>query len=338
MAEAGSSKPTGDVIIIEDDPDDFPEAGPQNQAEAHEYMDKLDMIFSHMDDLLTNDRKDMLQVMVAALKKTMAKHWCQMVEANVDLVLRAVHDPACMYLHQHLIPEGANVMEQMTDISIAWEFLHQLPEQKHKQEMRELIMAAFDNLSEAHAHMSSYAMNMSSLAKIADPGTFDAVLKATARPLIQINIPERFLSSVSEPKLKMTAKERLLKLEKVLLPRPDATCLKREPKNGCTRLLAAAVSLCLKWKYFNAGTAKEACKNFDVQAKQLSKLLSRKKYLGGTTEAKKSEKMGLKEWLKCKKSVRAVSAIKGGEGEEEEEEEEGPIKKKKKKKKKKKAQ
>ena len=33
---------------------------------------------------------------------------------------------------------------------------------------------AFDHLSEAHAHMSSYAANMSSLAKIADPDTFQA--------------------------------------------------------------------------------------------------------------------------------------------------------------------
>ena len=189
-------------------------------------MDKLDVIFNNMDDLLTDDRKDTLQVTVAALKKTMAKHWHQMVEANVDLVLRAVHDPACVYLCQHLTQEGANVTEPTTEIPIAWEFLHQLPEWKCKQEVRELITAAFDNLSEAHAHMSSYATNMSSLAKIADPDMFDAVLKVTARPLIQINILERFLSPMSKLKPKMTAKERLLKLEKVLLPRLDGACLK----------------------------------------------------------------------------------------------------------------
>ena len=57
-------------------------------------------------------------------------------------------------------------------------------------------MTAFDHLSEAHTHMSSYAMNMSSVAKIADLETFDAVLKVTVRPLIQINIPERFLSPI----------------------------------------------------------------------------------------------------------------------------------------------
>ena len=35
-------------------------------------------------------------------------------------------------------------------------------------------------------------------------------------------------------------------------------------------------------KYFNEGTVKEACELFDVWAKQLSQVLTSKKYLGGT--------------------------------------------------------
>ena len=170
-------------------------------------MDKLDNIFSTMDDLLQDDRKDMLHITVAALKRVMVKHWKQMLESNVDLVLKAIHNPSCVYLRQYLTPEGAEVTEPTTNILIAWEFLCQLPERKRKQEVHELITTAFDHLSEAHAHISSYAANMSSLAKIANPETFDAVLKATARLLIQINIPEQFLSLVSKPKLKMTAEE-----------------------------------------------------------------------------------------------------------------------------------
>ena len=38
----------------------------------------------------------------------------------------------------------------------------------------------FDHLLEAHAHMSSFVANMSSLAKIADPKTFDMVMKVAA--------------------------------------------------------------------------------------------------------------------------------------------------------------
>ena len=71
----------------------------------------------------------------------------------------------------------------------------------------------------------------------------------------------------------------------------------REPWFGPTRLLAAAVWLCLKHKFFNGGMAKEACTTFEVQVKQLSKLLLGKVYLGGTGRASKG---------KCKRSHTAA--------------------------------
>ena len=52
----------------------------------------------------------------------------------------------------------------------------------------------FNHLSEAHAHMSSFAANMSSLAKITNPKTFDMVMKVAAQPMIQINVLEHYLS------------------------------------------------------------------------------------------------------------------------------------------------
>ena len=106
----------------------------------------------------------------------------------------------------------------------------------------------FDHLSEVHAHMSSFAANMSLLAKIADPETFDVVMKEAAQPMIQINIPGHYLSLVQDPPLKTTAEECLSQLEKVLLPWPLS--LTQEPQYGPTRLLAAVVWLHLKYKFF----------------------------------------------------------------------------------------
>ena len=48
-------------------------------------------------------------------------------------------------------------------------------------------------------HTSSFAANMSSLVKICDPETYDMVPKVTARPMIQVNIPEHYLSPVQDP-------------------------------------------------------------------------------------------------------------------------------------------
>ena len=50
--------------------------------------------------------------------------------------------------------------------------------------------------------------------------------------------------------------------------------------------MTAAVWLKMSKKYFNEGMVKEACERFDVRAKQLLRVLTGKKYLGGTQACK----------------------------------------------------
>ena len=197
-------------------------------------------------DLLADDRKDVLRSTISSLKKLMVKHWCQMSEANIEVVMKSVHDPSCVYLHQHLTTEGVDVTKPSIEIPEGWTFLRQLPKKKRKAEVWEMIISCFDHLSEAHTHMSTFAANMSLLAKICDLETYDMVLKATARPMIQVNIPEHYLSPVQDPLPKTTAEERLVCLKKVLLPQVNAACLVKEPRFGPTRLLTATIWLQLK--------------------------------------------------------------------------------------------
>ena len=103
-----------------------------------------------------------------------------MTEADVDVVLRSIHDSSCVYLHQHLTTEGVDVVEPATDVPEGWIFLRQLPKKVWKTEVWELIMLCFNHLLEVHTHMSSFVANISSLAKITDPETFDMVMKAAA--------------------------------------------------------------------------------------------------------------------------------------------------------------
>ena len=280
-----ASKQPEVIEVPDDDLDDSPDSGPQNPVEAQSYRDKLDAIMDTFSDLLADDHKDTLRLTVMSLKKLMVKHWQQMAEANVEVVLKSIHDPSCVYLCQHLTTEGVNMTELVTEVPEGWTFLRQLPEKVQKTEVWELIVTCFNHLSEAHTHISSSVANMSSLGKIANPKTFDMVMKAAAPPMIQINVPECYLSPVQDPPLKTTTEEHLPQLEKVLLP--QALSLAWEPWYRPTQLLAAAVWLHLKCKFFNGSTAKEACTMFKVQAKQLSKLLSGKVYLSGTAGATK---------------------------------------------------
>ena len=189
-----------EVIEVPDvNPDDFPDSGPQDPAEVQTYHDKIDEIMTTFSDLLADDRKDTLRSTIASLKKLMAKHWCQMLEANIEVIMKSIHDPSCVYLCQHLTTKGVDVTEPSIEIPEGWTFLRWLPEKTRKTEIQEMIISCFDHLLKAHTHMSSFLANMSSLAKICDPETYDMVLKVTARLMIQVNIPEHYLSPVQDP-------------------------------------------------------------------------------------------------------------------------------------------
>ena len=144
-----------------------------------------------------------------------------------------------------------------------------------------MIVSIFDHMSEALVHLSTAAMHFSSLAKITDRETFHTILNAAVRPLVQLNVPEKFLNPVTNPVQLMMEEQRMARVEKMILLRHDVACMKHEPRNGPTCILAAVVWLKLKRKFFNQGTAKEACELFDVRAKQLSQVITGKKYLSG---------------------------------------------------------
>ena len=104
-----------------------------------------------------------------------------MAKADVDVVLKSIHDPSCVYLHQHVTTEGVDVAELVTDIPEGWD-LPQAAALKGTEDRglgahRDMLQ---NHLSEVHTHMSSFMANMSSLAKIADPETFDMVMKTAA--------------------------------------------------------------------------------------------------------------------------------------------------------------
>ena len=41
-----------------------------------------------LSDLIVDDRKNALRSTIASLKQLMVKHWCQMSEANIEVVMK----------------------------------------------------------------------------------------------------------------------------------------------------------------------------------------------------------------------------------------------------------
>ena len=70
-----------------------------------------------------------------------------------------------------------------------------------------------------------------------------------------------------DEKLKTMEQEQKEKLKKFILPHTDSPAVERAPKYCPTWLLAAAIWLRFKCKFLNEGTAKEACRKFEVREK-----------------------------------------------------------------------
>ena len=70
-----------------------------------------------------------------------------------------------------------------------------------------MIVAIFDHTLEALAHLSMTATHFSSLAKITDREMLHMVMNMAIRPLVQLNLPEKFLNPVTIPVQLMTEEQ-----------------------------------------------------------------------------------------------------------------------------------
>lgn len=203
--------------------------------------------------------------------------------ANVDTVLRSVKDTSCLTLCQNLDTECMCETNPDEDIPTGSEVISGLPsESKLSRLVVEHIIALMDDVSAVHGYLSMAAACLSSLGKLVNPKTFCMVLCASIRPMIQLNIPERFLEPLRDTEVDMSRDARLKKLENELLPKGNTAALTREPDNGPTRLLCMVLWLKLSQLFMNRGMQREAEEIFRVKAKQLDKLLTGQKYYGET--------------------------------------------------------
>ena len=273
-------------LVEEEEEEEWPEVGVQIIEEAERYTDKINNIFDHFSVLIHQDTKTALSQTIQNFKKIITCQWESVGDADMDVILRSIKDPMALYLRQHLTAGGIEVVDPPEELPSGQEFLRQLPEQARRAEEMAFIVDIFSHAAQAHEHLSEVCVNVAALAKITDKTTLMSVINGAVWPLVQLNISEGFLNPVEDKKVKTTKEEKREKVRKTVLPIPDATCLKHEPRNGLTHILMPVVWLKMSRKYFNEGTAKEAGERFNIRAKQLSWVLTGKKYLGGTQARK----------------------------------------------------
>ena len=231
------------VEIVEEEEEEWPEAGAQNVAEAEQYQDKINNVFDTLSILIHQDTKTALSDTIQNFKKIITKQWDSMGAADMDVVLRTIKDPTALYLCQHLMAGGIEVVDPPEEIPSGEEFLRKLPERTRWVEETAFITDIFEHAAQVHQHLSEVCTNVAALAKITDKTTLMTVINGAVQPLVQLNVPKGFLNPLEDRKAPSSEEEKREKVKKTVLPVPDATCLKHEPGNGPTRILTAAVWL-----------------------------------------------------------------------------------------------
>ena len=113
-----------EVIEVPDDNDgdDWQDVGPINVKEAAAYK-KVDKVFEMMSLMVVDDCKDAVHATVTNFKKLAVKHWKVMQDVDVELVVRSIHDPAGVYLHQVLTEGDINIIDAAQEVPQPQEFL-----------------------------------------------------------------------------------------------------------------------------------------------------------------------------------------------------------------------
>ena len=124
-----------------------------------------------------------------------------MSSAQVDVAILTIKDPLCTLLRQSLDQEPVSTSDPDEDIPMGEDVLKTLS-QAQSQAVKEDCINLFKNLSAATHHISIAMANLDELAKKVDPETFRVILRASARPLIQININEDILDPTRDKPVK----------------------------------------------------------------------------------------------------------------------------------------
>ena len=117
-------------IREDDEEEDWPEMGPVNVSEAKHYVDKITDIFDNLSDLLHEDCKDALPNMIRSFHKLVVKHLKSMSDDDPEVVIHLITDLECIYLRQHILKGGVDIVIPDKEPPSRHDFIWKLPE-KH---------------------------------------------------------------------------------------------------------------------------------------------------------------------------------------------------------------
>ena len=205
--------------------------------------------------------------------------------ADISMVTRSIRDK-CFNMLLPRSEEIDQVLEEMLpneEIPSTSKVLHsaQRGEAMTKADQR-VVAELFESLETMHDQLATACGLLGRLLRTLNPDQLMIIIKASIRPLIQLNTMAKLDTTTTAKKPLELPEEQTECVKLMLAPNLGASMLKKEKMNSATRLLAAIYAFKILTKFGNGMTQRWMQEEYQVSPKQLSLCLTGRKYLGGT--------------------------------------------------------
>ena len=160
-------------------------------------------------------------------------------------------------------------------------------------DQRRQISKLFDNMEVAHEHLACSCSSLGILSRTLTTYQLLLLLKASIRPLIQLNVvPGLFEKTRLGHQRMELPEEQQRQVRLTMIPTATSGRLLQERPNSMMRLLAATMSLKILNRFADGTTQQELQQTYGVRPKQLALCITGRKYMGGSDRRTFERKQG----------------------------------------------
>ena len=261
-------------------------SGVINPEEAKDHTKDLEALMMNIEERVkAGDTRNLLSETLKNMKTRLAAMIPSMEATHVDTVFQAIKDKDFKVLSPRT-EEGEKLLEEIIpneEILDAQEVFCTAQKEGEMSEADQKIVAElFKSLGIAHDQMATACGLLGRLSRTLKPDQLLTIIKASIRPLIQLNVLTTLDTSTTPKKPPELPQEQPERVKLMLTPDPRASLLCIEKINNATRLLAATYTFKILNRFGHGTTQRQIQEDYQVKAKQLSLCLTGRKYLGAS--------------------------------------------------------
>ena len=159
------------------------------------------------------------------------------------------------------------------------------------EDQKELMGELFEELETAHESMARACSTLGRLARGLNGKQLLLTLRASVRPIVQVNIAEKFWRETAQTSRRTDLPDDLHhRIALTMIPDAAAKSIRKESSNSPTRLLVATLAFHILKRFGQGTTQRNMQELYEVKPKQMALCITGRKYLGGAERCTRKRK------------------------------------------------